>query len=334
MSSSTSSSERRRFLALLACFLAALFVFDRGLSLAVRTIEQRSYGKSDFEQRLGRYLAGRNPAVLVFGTSRTFEGIIPAHLESCLGKKIFKEAYWGKGPKYNYYFYRLYKKRAGVPKLVIYGVDYFIYNAESNIRWMSRFNLEEKAAGFDVLAGPLLLFKNKKHNDEFFNNLMTDLGRTAPAADSSGDEDLFDKINTHPGAPSPDDNPRLRTERPPQFFKQRFPKPPGKEGDYFLRLLDELKADGVKVALVSLPDYIGSLRTNWQMPGFHRHLQDLSRRYENVTLLAYNTPRDFDLDKPELFLDGGYGKTNSHLSQRGAAVLGRKLCRDLAPLSR
>ena len=307
MSSSTSSSERRRFLALLACFLAALFVFDRGLSLAVRTIEQRSYGKSDFEQRLGRYLAGRNPAVLVFGTSRTFEGIIPAHLESCLGKKIFKEAYWGKGPKYNYYFYRLYKKRAGVPKLVIYGVDYFIYNAESNIRWMSRFNLEEKAAGFDVLAGPLLLFKNKKHNDEFFNNLMTDLGRTAPAADSSGDEDLFDKINTHPGAPSPDDNPRLRTERPPQFFKQRFPKP---------------------------PDYIGSLRTNWQMPGFHRHLQDLSRRYENVTLLAYNTPRDFDLDKPELFLDGGYGKTNSHLSQRGAAVLGRKLCRDLAPLSR
>ncbi len=332
MSSSTSSSERLRFLALLACFLAALLVFDRGLSLAVRAIEHRSYGKSDFEQRLGRYLAGRNPAVLVFGTSRTFEGIIPAHLESCLGKKIFKEAYWGKGPKYNYYFYQLYKKRVGVPKLVIYGVDYFIYNAESNVRWMSRFNLGEKAAGFDVLAGPLLLFKNKKHNDEFLNNLMTDLGRTAPAADSGGDEDLFDKINTHPGAPAPDDNPKLRTERPPQFSSSASSRR-ARRG-LFLAFWMSLRKPTAESRPWSRSDYIGSLRTNWQMPGFHRHLQDLSRRYENVTLLVYNTPRDFDLDKPELFLDGGYGKTNSHLSQRGAAVLGRKLCRDLAPLSR
>jgi len=333
MNSSTSSSEVRRFLALLACFLAALFLFDRGLSMAVRAVEQRSYGKSDFEQRLSRYLSGRNYGSLIFGTSRTYEGIIPAYLESCLGQKVFKEAYWGKGAKYNYYFYRLFKKHAGVPKVVIYGVDYFFYNGESNARWMSRFNLQEDASGVDLLAAPLLLFKNKQHNDEFFNNMMTDLGEAAPSA-TPGDDDMFDLINGHLGAPVRPDNPKLKTERPPQFFHQRYPKPPGKEGDYFLRLLDELKADGVKVALVSLPDYIGSLRTNWQMLDFHRHLRALGRRYSNVTVLLYNSVRDFELETPELFLDGGWGKTNSHLSKAGAVVLGRKLCRDLAPLYR
>ena len=333
MNSSTSSSEVRRFAALLACFLAALFLFDRGLSLAVRDIERHAYGESDFERRLSRYVLGRAYSSLIFGTSRTFEGIIPAQLDNCLGQKFFKEAYWGRGPKYNYYFYRLFKKHAGVPKVVVYGVDYFIYNGESNARWMSRFNLQEDAPHVDLLAAPLLLFQNKNRNDEFLNNLMTDPGGTT-AAGLPGDDDLFEKINGHPGVPAPPDNPKLKTERPPRFFKQRFPKPPGKEGEYFLRLLDELKADGVKVALVSLPDYVGSLRTNWQMLRFHHHLYDLSRRYDTDNPLHYNNPRDFDLENPELFRNGGWGKTNSHLSRVGAAVLGRKLCRDLAALYR
>lgn len=322
----------RRFLALLACFLTALLLFDRGFSLAVRVIEQNAYGTSDFEQRLTRYLSGQKYSSLILGTSRTFEGIIPAHLENCLGQKFFKEADSGRGPKYNYYFYRMFKKHAGVPKVVVYGVDYFIYNIESNARWMSRFNLNKGALGVDLFAAPLLLFKNKKHNDEFFNNILIDPDRTTAAA-IPGD-DLFDKINSHQGVPVKPDNPKVITEKPPRFSHQNYPKPPGKEGDYFLRLLDNMKADGVKVVLVSLPDYIGSLRTNWGMPRFHQHLRDLGRRYSNVTVLLYNSPRDFELDKPELFRDGGWGKTNSHLSMAGAVKLGQKLCHDLAPLYR
>lgn len=323
----------RRFLALLACFLAALFLFDRGLSLAVRVIERHAYGSNDFEQRLTRYLSGRNYSSLILGTSRTFEGIIPAHLENCLGQKFFKEADWGRGPKYNYYFYQIFKKHAGVPKVVVYGVDYFIYNVESNTRWMSRFNLKKDALGVDFFAAPLLLFDHKKHNDEFLNNMLTDLDRMMAAA-IPGDDDFFDKINSHQGFPVRPDNSKVITEKPPRFFHQKFPKPPGKEGDYLLRLLDDLKADGVKVVLVSLPDYIGSLKTNWGMRIFHEHLRDLGQRYRNVTVLLYNSPRDFELDKPELFRDGGWGKTNSHLSMAGAVKLGDKLCRDLAPLYR
>jgi hypothetical protein len=323
----------RRFLAALACFVAALFLIDRGLFLALRSTELHYYGNSNFERRLSQYLMGRSFSTLIFGTSRTYEGVIPAHFENCLNQKCFKETFQGKGPKYNYYFYQLYKKHAGAPKVVIYGVDYFIYAVESDMRWMSRFNLRPDTHRPDLWSAPLLLLSRKKHNDIFLNNLMIDLSQKTAIAPPHGD-DLFDPINRYPGAPMQADNPRLVTEKPSSFPFQDMVLPPGVEGDYFLRLLDELKNDGVKVALVSLPDYIGSLKTNREMPRFHRHLRDLQKKYPNITLLIYNSPQQFDLNTPTLFMDGGWGKTNSHLSGIGAARLGRKLCRDLAPLYR
>lgn len=331
MNSYTSGSNLRRFLALLACFAAALFLFDRGIYLALRSAELHYYGDNDFERRLSRYLTGRKFSTLVFGSSRTYEGIIPARIEKCLGQKIFKETFQGKGPKYNYYFYHAYKKHAGIPKVVIYGVDYFIYSIESDIRWMSRFNLGGEAKRAGLFSSPLFLLQNKKHNDIFCNNLIADLPRVLSGAAPRND-DLFDDINNYPGAPTLPDHPLLITEKPPEHLFQDMPLPPGTEGKYFNRLLKELRADGVRVALVSLPDYYGSYKTNRQLRFFHDHLRDLSNRYRNITPLIYNTPDQFPLHLASFFMDGGWGKTNSHLSRLGAIMLAKKLCRDLLPL--
>lgn len=333
MSSSTSASSRaigRGLLALVA-FLLALFLFDRGLSLALREFELRYYGHSDFERRLASYLKDRRFNALVFGTSRAYEGISVPRLDACLGQRFFKETFQGKGPKYNLHFYRLFKKHAGVPRVVVYGVDYFIYSVESDPRWMSRFNRDGRDERFRPLAAPLLLLAQKRRNDLFLNNLVNDLADQASREPPPGDA-MFDEINGYTGAQTPADNPRLVTRKPRRFLRQYMPRPPGTEGEYFDRLLAELEADGVRVALVSLPDYVGTYLTNLEVRHFHNQLKAIRRRHRNVVTLLYNNPSRFDMNDGTLFLDGGWGKTNSHLSARGAAALAGKLCQDLAPL--
>jgi len=333
MSSSTSGSEVRRGLAALACFFVALGVLDRGLSWTMLALESRYYsGGNQFERQLAGYLSGRNFDTLVLGTSRTSEGIIPLLLEAEGRPRIssvFKEAYQGKGPRYQLEFYRLFRKYAGRPRLLVYGVDYFLYSIQSDRRWMSRFSSAESWKPPAPRRAPLLLLQRKHQHDVFFNDLIDDMNdragrKVAPATDT------FEQSRRYLGVPA--DRSRLVIEKPLSYKRSRMPRPPGPEGAAFERLLAETGADGVPVVLVSLPDYVGTYRTNVELATFHEHLRELSRRYPHVTVLIYNDPRRFDLDDPSLFIDGGWGRTNSHLSTAGAAELSRMLARDLARL--
>ncbi len=81
--------------------------------------------------------------------------------------------------------------------------------------------------------------------------------------------------------------------------------------------------------LVGLPEHIGTYLTNRRQKKFARVFRKFARAHKGAFFYNYDLPEKFDLSRPDFFIDGGYGKTNSHLSSAGAEVLNRMLLRDL-----
>jgi hypothetical protein len=290
-------------------------------------MESGFYAKNKFEQRFEKYMQDRSYNVLILGTSRSYEGIHPCYFNEIPGIKAFKETYRGKGPKYYYYFYQLYKKYAGVPKMVVIGVDYFVFNVTSDPQWMARFKEEVPKDKYDILEAPLLLVRHKKKIDNFHNNVMIRLKQKKdPDADKDSFKDIID-IQKYRGIDKPIKE--LLTKRVKGHFRQDYIYFPGKEGKYFAKLLKELNNENVTVILAGLPDYIGTFRTNYQRIAFMTQLKDLIRNFQNVHIYNYNKVREFPLDNETFFNDGGYGQTNSHLSEKGAEHFCRLLINDI-----
>jgi len=308
-------------------FLFFIFLFDRGLYYVLFRLEQNLYSKNKFEQRFEKFMEGRSYDTLILGTSRAYEGIHPYYFSERLGISAYKETFRGKGPKYNYYFYQLYKKYAGIPKVVIYGVDYFVFNITSDPKWMARFKARTPKDTFKIFESPLLLLSNKNKIDNFHNNLMIRLKeKNDPDQNTDSFKDIID-IQTHLGIEHPDK--KINTDPSGKFGRQVFPRYPGKEGKYLDMLIEELSRDGVTVILVGLPDYIGSYKTNYERRKFQLQLKTYRRDFKNVHILNYNRPRRFPLSNVGFFSDGGYGQTNSHLSKKGAELFCNLLIEDI-----
>ena len=308
-------------------FILFLFLFDRGLFYIISNLEANFYQESDFEKRFERFVKDKHFTTLIFGTSRTYEGIHPYYIEEKLKQNAFKESYVGKGPKYNYYFYKLYKKYAGIPKVVIYGVDYFIYAVDSDPKWMSRFDINNRDESIDYFSSPLLLVKYKKKIDNFLNNILIRLKEEMESEISKKLLQDFIKIQNYTGLTVK--NKKLVTQPYNNYERQAYPPFPGKEGLYFMKLLDELERDHVTIILVVLPDYFGSYKTNFQRHELILHLRQLRDKYKNLYYYNYNRLKNFPLGNPEYFNDGGYGETNSHLSQKGAKLFNEILVKDI-----
>lgn len=295
-------------------------------------MEAGFYPKKEYEKRFEAFVKNKRYTTLIFGTSRAYEGIHPYYIKKHLNQLAFKETFQGKGPKYNYYFYKLYKKYAGIPRVVIYGVDYFIFNLTTDSKWMARFDMEEekKEERVDYVSSPLLLVTHKKKIDNFMNNVVIRLQEVVEAGEAGETDEIFKEfsdIRKYIGEPKRDKG--LVTERYKKYLRQLYPRFPGKEGNFFIKLLDELKRDGVTVVLVGLPDYFGTYKTNFQRNDFLQHLKTLRRDYKDLYIYNYNRPKQFPLSNPLYFNDGGYGQTNSHLSLEGAKAFNEMLTEDL-----
>src|SRR5512140_492204 len=94
----------------LAVLVACLFLFDRVASAGLH----RLYGWLERESQLRQQLAAlpdkAGYKILVLGSSRTYESIHPSAIVRELGVKAYKEASKGKGLRYSYEFYRLYRE--------------------------------------------------------------------------------------------------------------------------------------------------------------------------------------------------------------------------------
>lgn len=319
-------------------FVLLLFLFDRGLFFLGHGLEKSYYGKKnlmgiffqkrDFNKKFLNLPKGTYNT-LILGSSRTHRGIHPFYIHRRLKQKAFKIAKAKVRLKFNYYFYQQYKERAGVPKVVIYGLDYFMFKLESHPYFLQF--VEPESGGENPKknynGGLSLLVSNKEKIDSLINTVLEQWNESLnPAASGGGSFNVIDPfIGYRKQEP-------IKSRKRRRFKRFDYEGYPGVEGEYFSKLLDQWQKDGVKVALVHLPDYIGTHQSNHHYDRFKKEIRTLTAAYKNVSIFDYNHPEQFSLKKDAYFLDGGYGKTNSHLSLSGARVFHRKFLKDLKKL--
>jgi hypothetical protein len=279
--------------------------------------KKRDFNKDFLKLPKGTY------STLIMGSSRTHRGIHPYYFHKRIKQNAFKVAKAKIRIKFNYLFYMDYKKIADIPKVLIYGLDYFMFHLESNEFFLDAVAGTPKTQSAQHF-GPLLLLSNKKRIDKFVFDKLEEMNNSW--FQSSGREKKFRIIDPFIGYDKPGGT---RWLKPITFKKFEYTPYPGKEGSYFTKLLEECKKDGVTVILVFLPDYIGTYLSNFEADKFRRDIMSISRSYTNVFIYDYNQPNKFDLSNQAYFLDGGYGKTNSHLSKSGARIFNRYLIRDI-----
>lgn len=302
--------------------LIAFVVMDRVLYYTLVKTESKLYGEVNYFDILKDYMDDKKFDTLILGTSRTHDAVHPGHIE---GNRAFKEADRGRGPMYNYLFYKKYKKMAGVPDVVIYGVDYFIFSLRSDRKMLARFpelDIEdlEQTGLFDNFS---LLLSNKEKLDQFTNNCISEMKQRI----NKGYEDKIRKSiefdQKYLGIGS--DASRLIKKKPRRMEDCRYYGYPGVEGKWFKKLLDEFDKDGVRVMLVIIPDYYGTYMTNCEKRSLIIEMQKMIADYRKISLHNYNMPEVFPIKDDSLFRDGGFGNPNSHLSAKGAEYLYKNL---------
>lgn len=330
MNSSISPSDKRRRAWRFAFWLLlSLLVFDRLFFWLFLRAEAVVFRTASLEQKLRNLPDKPAYEILVFGTSRTYDAVHPRYLRDRLGRTAYKEAFQGKGPYYNYLFYKLYRRCVGVPRMVVYGVDYFLFNIESEPRLLQRFQAMPKPR-LELFGKPSYLWSHKPRIDRFWISLLEQWRLGVAGRHIFNPEENIEDMAGFLGEVGPV---KLVTRRPPQPKTIPFFPYPGLEGEYFTRLLDELQRDGVAVVLLGLPDYIGTRETNVEYPQFCKYMRRTARAHARCVFLDYNTPELFPLERTEFFLNGGYGETNSHISLTGAEVFNRRFTADLADVA-
>lgn len=307
-------------------FILALFVFDRGAYFLITRLESAFYGAENFQSKFDEFAEGKTFSTLILGTSRTYEAIHPLYFRTILNENAYKEAQFGKNPKYNYHFYRFFKTHLGVPEFVIYGMDYFIFNSRSNKRWLARLGkLHETFTPFSSLS---LLLENKQEIEEFIEAVIQKWNKRFTPGHH---HEVMDFMTLQKYIGSVHKPGVVVTKKPRHYWRQKYPRFPGKEGNYLRLLLSELDRDGVTTFLVLIPNHLGTFRTNYNRPDMLRDLRRLQRNFKHVHILVLDTPNVFPLQKEEFFINGGWGRTNCHMSRTGAREFNRLLLETLRP---
>jgi hypothetical protein len=309
-------------------FLVALVVFDRAWHVAL----DWTYRAVDRTPEVGWRLEGvTNKSAyqwLILGSSRTFDAVHPAFIARDLGVTAFKEAAKGKSFRYNYEFYRLYTGIVGKPRIVIYGLDYFMFSTPSDPRLLRRFATAPESAARPLAAWPpLLLLANKAADEQAVVRILERLQTRLVLA--MGGNDPADPIDAT-GAFTGSRVSRI-VERPAPAKVSTIPyaRYPGHEGEYFSRLLRAWQDDGVGVVFVYPPDYIATHRTNVEHEAFIAEIRRLTAGCRLCAVVDYGDPARFPLSTAAYFIDGDYGNPNSHLSTRGSEVFNRVFLPDV-----
>ena len=110
---------------------------------------------------------------------------------------------------------------------------------------------------------------------------------------------------------------------PAAFVRVPYDRFPGIEGEYFQKLVAACAADGVTVFLIYPPDIVGTRRTHQDHEAFIREIRGLLAGCPSCHVLDYGALASFPSTDARLFIDGGYGDSNSHLSKAGAEAFSR-----------
>ncbi len=335
-------------------FLFFLLVFDRLLFLGFRELAFQFYGGESSRNTNEKWARNyERYQGIVFGSSRSRRGFDARTIGKILKGHVNLAAKGGRYPAFNLLFFKHLQPHLGGIRFVIYGIDYFMFGQRSNRLQMAMVKRLTKVEMFGTDAGktsalpmfvqPLLLISQKPDIEEFlsdvFNKRLKKIARQKKgpgkrprrAVRGSGAEKLG-KIVQHkkgpghrPGQAVRGSGTRVPPDPPLHWRRRKFPRFPGVEGRDFLKMLEELSRKGIVTFLVFLPDYVGTNATNYEQEAFKAEFRGLAARFRSVHLLDFNNPKRFQLSNPDLFSDGGWGRSNSHLSRIGRRIFSRKV---------
>ena len=309
----------RRCASAAAVFAVALLLFDRLLVSAIDGIDARLERDTAVLSKLAALPAPAAYEWLILGTSRGYEGIHPALIQREFGVRAFKEAYKGKGLRYQYEFYRLYRQVVRPPRVVVFTLDYFMFDTPSDPLQLRRLG---PAGAPDGRARPAPWgLRLVSHRSQVERTVLRILERVQARIGGGFDPDhRVADMEAYTGEPV---SRVVERAEPAEFRRADYRPHPGIEGEYFDRLIREWAAEGIVVVLVYPPDYVGTRETNVGHEAFIADVRRLVRACPTCSVLDYAGAERFPIATAKYFLDGGYGNTNSHLSQSGAALFHR-----------
>jgi len=209
---------------------------------------------------------------------------------------------------------------------VVYGADYFMFSLKSNQRALARFRNDRRP--LRLFEAPSSLLRNKKEIEDFLSDLRVALEGNFEQRGARPNRD-FSKIQAYAGKEPA--HGRVLTVKPEKLSPMAYRPYPGEEGLYLMELMKELAKDDVQLIFVTIPEYVGTYETNFERQKFLRDISRLIKGYPNAHLYDFNRPDVFPLDNAGYFINGGWGRTNSHLSKKGAEAFGRILLEKIAP---
>lgn len=308
-------------------FAVSFVAFDRLFLFGLRAGAARYYAslKADRLRSKQTAIYGQGDGdLLIFGSSRARYAFGQDSLSVRLNKRVIKEAAAGRFPKFFYYFYMKYRKDNSKPKVLLYGLDYFMFEKQSSPDELARLDKSIKLdslnpAGAVNPASPLLsrvslLFRKKPEIDGLLTQLLK--FDAAPRTEEN------DRTNDEPAGPT---TYKFYVVKPDRWQTRPYQPFPGVEGYFLEKLLTALEEDGVPVFLVLIPDSVATNDTNFEQDEFKANVRALAARHKNADVLDLNQPDIFDLGNTLLFNDGAWGRSNCHLTNRGMADFSRKL---------
>jgi hypothetical protein len=294
-------------------FAVALVVFDRALYWGIGALQARVMRGTELRHLLGAVERKPDYEWLVLGTSRTYEALHPSAIERAFGVKAFKSAGRGKGPRYQYEFYRLYTPMFGAPRVLLLGIDAFMFGIRSDDPYLRQLEREASpGAQASLFWPPLRLAAHRREVTSAVLRILERLQFELTPDDPQFSVELMQAYaGTVPARPPEQAEPASYVRVPHDGF-------PGAEGEYFQKLIAACMADGVTVVLIYPPDVVGTQRTHEDHAAFLDEIRGLVKDCPACFVLDYGEPSRFPSADIRYFIDGAYGVTNSHLSKAGA----------------
>jgi len=120
-------------MAVIICTTLLFIIFDR-IIYNLLTVYTKNWYTAKFSKTVETNLKKSVKAdLIVMGTSRARNAINPGLLGKLRKCTVRIEAAAGRNIRYHYNFYKLYRKYFPAPEIVLYGCDYFMFNARSRI---------------------------------------------------------------------------------------------------------------------------------------------------------------------------------------------------------
>ena len=176
-----SKSKKTKFVYLIILSILLFTFLDRLTFVFIQKLSSGFYNipTLNFNDLKIRKIEKEFYNTLIFGSSRTKQGIHPWYFKNYLGLNSYKAAEAGTYSKYNYHFYSIYKKKYKVPDYVIYGFDYFIFKQKSGRRKMNSLfgrnrrkqnltNTDLSSTQLSLFHFPSILLAKKKNDRNFY----------------------------------------------------------------------------------------------------------------------------------------------------------------------